>query len=91
LESEDFNLDQIVDSSVNWTSIPISPSPELTNLTPHSIESSPSIELKVLPKHLKYVYLHGQETISVIIVSHLTAGQEESLMLVLRKYREVIG
>jgi len=59
-------------------------------LIPPSIESSPFIELKGLPKHLKYVYLGKQETLLVIIASHLTVGHEESLMSVLKKYKEVI-
>jgi len=60
-------------------------------LIPPSIESSPFIELKVLPKHLKYVYLNEQETFSVIIASHLTAKHEESLILILRKYKKTIS
>ena len=76
---------------MNWASSLISPSPEPTNLTPSFIESSPSIKLKTLPKHFKYIYLDGQETLPVIIVSHLTAGKEESLTLVLRKHKEDIG
>jgi len=67
------------------------PNPEPTNLTPFSIKSLPPLKLKTLPKHLKYIYLDGQNTLSVIIASHLTAGQEESLMSVLRKHREAIG
>jgi len=91
LESENFNLDQIVDSTVNWTSSLISLSPKPTNLTFPSIESSPTLELKALPKHLKYVNLGRQEILSVIIASHLTTREEESLMSVLRKYRKAIG
>jgi len=60
-------------------------------MTPPSIESSPPLELKALANHLKYVYLDRRETRLVIITSHLTARQEESLMSVLRKYREAIG
>ena len=70
LESMNFDLDQIVESAVNWTSSLVSPSPESTNLTPPFIESSPFLELKALPKHLKYIYLDEQETLPVIIVSH---------------------
>ena len=33
LESEEFNLDQVVESTVNWASNPISPNMEPTNLT----------------------------------------------------------
>jgi len=44
-----------------------------------------------LPKHLKYVYLGEQETLPVIITSHLTAGHGERLMSVLRKHKKAIG
>jgi len=90
LESEDFNLDEIVNSAVNWVSSPIALNLESTNLISPSIELSPSLELKSFPKHLKYVYLDGQETLPVIIASHLTTRQEESLMCVLRKHRGAI-
>ena len=43
LESEDFNLDQIVESAVNWASNPISPNMEPINLTSSSSEPSPSL------------------------------------------------
>ena len=89
LKSKDFNLDQIVKSTVNWASSPISPNPKQTNLSPLFIESAPSLELNALSRHLKYVYLDGQETLSVIIA--LTAGPEESLISVLRKHRKSIG
>ena len=58
LESEDFKLDEIVNSTIGWASSPSSLDPEPTSLTPPSIES-PSLELKALPKHLKYAYLGG--------------------------------
>ena len=46
LESEDFNLNQIVEFAVNWASYPISPNVEPINLTPPSSDPSPSLELK---------------------------------------------
>jgi len=85
----DFDLDQIVESAVSWASSPISPNLKPTNLTP-SIEPSPSIELKASPNYLKYVHLGEQETLPVIIVSHLTVGHEKNLMSVLRKYKKAI-
>ena len=85
LESMDFELDQIVKSIVSWASSPISPNLEPTNLTPPSTVSFPSIELKSLPKHLKCVYLGGQETLPVIIGSHLTDGEEKNLTMFLEK------
>jgi len=91
LESDDFNLDQVVESAVNWTSNPISLNMEPTNLTHLSSEPSSFLELKALPAHLKYVYLGEQETFPVIIASHLNDGQEEDLKAILRKHREAIG
>ena len=54
LESEDFNLDLIVDSAVDWASSPSVPHSrtEIPDIT--SNESTPSLELKSLPEHLKY-------------------------------------
>ena len=60
LEFKDFNLDQIVEFAVNWVSNPISSNVKPINLTP-SNELSPSLELKALPTHLKYVHLGEQE------------------------------
>jgi len=83
LESMDFDLDQIIESTVNWVSSPVSPSLESTNLTPPSIKPSFFLELKALSKHLKYVYLGEQETLPVIIGSPLTDEEEEKLMSIL--------
>jgi len=79
LGSDDLSLDEIVNSTVKWASSPISFYPETTSLTSSAIESSSSLELKTLPKHLKYAYLSEQETLSVIAASELTDGQEEDL------------
>jgi len=57
LKFEDFNLDQVVESAMNVASNLISPNVEPINLTPPSREASPSLELKTLHVHLKYVYL----------------------------------
>ena len=57
LESDNFNLDQVVESAVNWASYPISSNLKPTNLTHPSSELSPFLELKALLVHLKYVYL----------------------------------
>jgi len=85
LESDDFNLDQVVESAVNWASNPISPNVEPTNLNHPSRELFLSLELKALPAYLKYVYLGEQETFPVIIASHLNDGQEEDLKSILRE------
>ena len=57
LESEEFNLDQIIDSAVDRTSSPSVPDPKTKILILPSNESTPSLELKVLSEHLKYAYM----------------------------------
>jgi len=54
LESEDFNLDQIIDSAVDWASSSSVPHPtaKIPNLPCN--ESTPSLELKALPEPLKH-------------------------------------
>ena len=75
---------------MNWALNPISPNVEPINLTHPSSELFPSLELKALSAHLKYIYLGEQETFPVIIASHLNDGQEENLKAILRKHREAI-
>ena len=60
LGSDDLNPDENVNSIVEWAYSSSSFNLESTSLTPPSIESSPSLELKTLPKHLKYTYLGEQ-------------------------------
>ena len=89
LESDDFNHDQIVESTVEWATnaTPILPLHKEQSL----IDPAPSSELKVLPNHLKYQYLDKKEAFPVIIASHLMKQQEEDLLTVLRENREAIG
>ena len=70
LESDDFNHDQIVESTVEWATnaTPIIPLQEEQQLIDHT----PSSELKVFPSHLKYQYLGEKKAFPVIITSHLT-------------------
>ena len=50
LKSEDFNLDQIIDSTVDRTSSPSVPDPKTKISILPSNESTPSLELKALPE-----------------------------------------
>ena len=52
---------------------------------------APSLELKPLPDHLKYVYLGKDETLPVIIANNMFALQEEQLIRVLVDHRTIIG
>ena len=72
LESEHFNLDQIINSAVDWASSPSIPNPKTEISILPSNESTPFLELKALSEHLKYAYLSGREILPVIIASHLT-------------------
>ena len=54
LESEDFNLDQIIDSAVDWASSQSVPHHRTESSEIVSNEATPSLELKALPEHLKY-------------------------------------
>ncbi|KAM1833550.1 hypothetical protein ACFX13_023363 [Malus domestica] len=75
-----------IGKSPNLIPIPIS-----TNKLLFSVIQPPSLELKPLPSHLKYVFLGEQETLPVIISSLLTAQEEEKLVRVLREYKTAIG
>nr|XP_027076958.1 uncharacterized protein LOC113700697 [Coffea arabica] len=56
-----------------------------------SVVQAPVLELKPLPKHLKYVYLGEGETLPVIISARLSKVQEEKLLRVLREHKQAIG
>ncbi|XP_068336650.1 uncharacterized protein [Pyrus communis] len=51
----------------------------------------PSLELKPLPSHLKYVFLGDNETLPVIISSILTAQEEDRLVRVLQEHETVLS
>ncbi|PIN25940.1 hypothetical protein CDL12_01309 [Handroanthus impetiginosus] len=59
-------------------------------LTP-SIEEPPTLELKHLPNHLRYVYLDESDTLPIIISSSLSDVQVEKLLRVLRDHKGAIG
>ncbi|CAM8900099.1 unnamed protein product [Rhodiola kirilowii] len=56
-----------------------------------SVMQAPKIELKPLPGHLKYAFLGDNNTLPVIIKSGLEAGQEQSLIKVLKQHKLAIG
>ncbi|CAN6560146.1 unnamed protein product [Malus baccata var. baccata] len=67
-------------------SIPIS-----TNKLLPSIIQAPTLELKPLPSHLKYIFLGENETLPAIIFSSLTAQEEEKLLRVLKEFKSALG
>ncbi|CAN6566308.1 unnamed protein product [Malus baccata var. baccata] len=56
-----------------------------------SVVQPPTLELKPLPSHLKYVFLGKDDTLPVIISSSLTAQEESKLVRVLKEYKTAIG
>ncbi|CAN6544418.1 unnamed protein product [Malus baccata var. baccata] len=69
---------------------PISISVLANKLLP-SVVQPPTLELKPLPSHLKYVFLGDDEMLPVIISSTLTTQEEDKLVRVLREYKTAIG
>ena len=51
---------------------------------------APSLDLKPLPGHLKYVYLRKDETSPMIIANNLSVLQEEKLIRVLIDHKIAI-
>ncbi|CAN6583601.1 unnamed protein product [Malus baccata var. baccata] len=56
-----------------------------------SVVQPPTLELKPLPSHLRYVFLGEDETLLVIISSSLTTHEESKLVRVLKEYKTAIG
>ncbi|CAN6566342.1 unnamed protein product [Malus baccata var. baccata] len=56
-----------------------------------SVVQPPTLELKSLPSHLKYVFLGKDDTLPVIISSSLTTQEESKLVRVLKEYKTAIG
>ncbi|XP_073120097.1 uncharacterized protein [Henckelia pumila] len=56
-----------------------------------SFEEPPTVELKPLPVHLKYMFLGENDKLPVIISSFLTGEMEARLMEVLKKHKSVFA
>ncbi|XP_076954627.1 uncharacterized protein LOC143629164 [Bidens hawaiensis] len=56
-----------------------------------SLESPPVVELRELPKQLKYVFLLEGETLQAIMAANLKDEQEKALVDVLREHKAAIG
>ncbi|XP_027351187.1 uncharacterized protein LOC113862297 [Abrus precatorius] len=56
-----------------------------------SIMQPPTLELKPLPKHLKYAFLEADNKLLVIISAYLDTEQEEKLLQTLATHKQAIG
>ncbi|KAK1410576.1 hypothetical protein QVD17_37113 [Tagetes erecta] len=73
-------------------SLQVDPLPEhIDSKLKPSLESSPKVELKELPKNLKYAFLGEGETLPVIIAADLNQQQEKVLLKVLKNHKAAIG
>ncbi|XP_070667515.1 uncharacterized protein [Malus domestica] len=63
----------------------------LSNKLLPSIVQPPTLELKPLPCHLKYIFLGEDQTLPIIISSSLTAQEEDKLIRVLKEHKSAIG
>jgi hypothetical protein len=51
----------------------------------------PEVDLKPLPKGLKYEFLGPEKTYPVIVRDELSPEENEKLLILLKKHRKVIG
>ncbi|CAN6723509.1 unnamed protein product [Malus baccata var. baccata] len=82
---------EVCDMVAALESLPSQSDSVLANKLLSSIVQPPTLELKPLPSHLKYVFLGEDQTLPVIISSSLTAQEEDKLIRVLKEHKSAIG
>nr|GEX25336.1 reverse transcriptase domain-containing protein [Tanacetum cinerariifolium] len=55
-----------------------------------SVHEPPTVELKVLPPHLEYAFLEGEDKLPVIIVKDLSVEEKDALITVLKSHKRAI-
>ncbi|CAN6566350.1 unnamed protein product [Malus baccata var. baccata] len=71
--------------------VPLSISSSVSTKMLPSVDQAPTLKLKPLPDHLKYVFLGDDETLPVIVSSSLMTHEEEKLVRVLREHKTAMG
>nr|GEW58277.1 hypothetical protein [Tanacetum cinerariifolium] len=56
-----------------------------------SVNEPPVVELKVLPPHLEYAFLEGDDKLPVIIVKDLSVKEKTALITVLKSHKRAIA
>nr|GEZ17393.1 reverse transcriptase domain-containing protein [Tanacetum cinerariifolium] len=56
-----------------------------------SVDEPPVVELKVLPPHLEYAFLEGDDKLSVIIAKDLSVEKKTALLTVLNSHKRAIA
>nr|GEW58636.1 reverse transcriptase domain-containing protein [Tanacetum cinerariifolium] len=63
-----------------------------STLTPFkNIDEPPGLELKVLPPHLEYAFLEGDDKLPVIIAKDLSVEEKTALITVLKSHKRAIA
>nr|GFB09478.1 reverse transcriptase domain-containing protein [Tanacetum cinerariifolium] len=57
----------------------------------YSVDEPPVVELKVLPPHLEYAFLKGDDKIPVIIKKDLSVKEKTALLTVLKSHKRAIA
>ncbi|KAK8933442.1 hypothetical protein KSP39_PZI015251 [Platanthera zijinensis] len=96
-EEEDLEMEEVVNTLNSYGKLPITRNFDIISRTSEptlmkpSILEPPTLDLKPLPLHLKYVYLGKDNTLPVIIDASLERENELQLLEVLREFKSVIG
>nr|GEV67122.1 reverse transcriptase domain-containing protein [Tanacetum cinerariifolium] len=56
-----------------------------------SVDESPTVELKVLPPHLEYAFLEGDDKLPIIIEKDLSVEEKAALIMVLKPHKRAIA
>nr|GEX36025.1 retrovirus-related Pol polyprotein from transposon 17.6 [Tanacetum cinerariifolium] len=56
-----------------------------------SVDELPAVELKVLPPHLKYAFLEGDDKLPIIIAKDLCVEEKTALITVLKSHKRAIA
>nr|GEX49885.1 reverse transcriptase domain-containing protein [Tanacetum cinerariifolium] len=56
-----------------------------------SVDEPPVVELKVLPPHIEYAFLEGDDKLPVIIVKDLSVEEKTALITVLKSHKRAIA
>nr|GFB75857.1 reverse transcriptase domain-containing protein [Tanacetum cinerariifolium] len=56
-----------------------------------SVDEPPVVELKVLPPHLEYAFLEGDDKLLVIIAKYLSVEEKTDLLIVLKSHKRAIA
>nr|GEU76641.1 reverse transcriptase domain-containing protein [Tanacetum cinerariifolium] len=86
-EAITFNLDQTSRYSANYNDI----TAKRIDVIDVAFDEPPTVELKVLPPHLEYAFLEGDDKLPVIIAKDLSVEEKAALITVLKSHKRAIA